>query len=106
MAAETTPTAPLIAAEAARRLDMPLEELLRLTVHRKIRYVMVDGIAHYPEDALDEYRRQAASCVSAASCTTRERRVVVVLPRDPRTVWVAQLDQCRATPTGRGGAGA
>lgn len=61
MPADTTPAEPLIAAEAARRLDMPLKELLRLTVHRKIRYVMVDGIAHYPTDALDEYRRQATS---------------------------------------------
>ena len=61
MPAETTPTEPLIAAEAARRLEMPLKELLRLTIHRKIRYVMVDGIAHYPEDALEEYRREAAS---------------------------------------------
>jgi hypothetical protein len=61
MPAETPPTEPLIAAEAARRLDIPLKELLRLTVHRKIRYVMVDGIAHYTDDALDEYRRQTAS---------------------------------------------
>lgn len=61
MPAETTPTAPLIAAEAARRLDLPLRELLRLTVDRRIRYVMVDGIAHYPEEALEEYRRQATT---------------------------------------------
>jgi hypothetical protein len=60
MPADTTPTTPLIAAEAARRLDMPLKELLRLTVHRKIRYVMVNGIAHYPEDALEDYRRAAS----------------------------------------------
>lgn len=61
MPAETTPIAPLIAAEAARRLDLPLRELLRLTVDRRIRYVMVDGIAHYPEEALEEYRRQATT---------------------------------------------
>jgi hypothetical protein len=61
MSTEITPTEPLIAAEAARRLEMPLKELLRLTVHRKIRFVMVNGIAHYPEDALEDYRRQAAS---------------------------------------------
>jgi len=59
MPAETTPSEPLIAAEAARRLEMPIKELLRLTVDRKIRYVVVDGIAHYTEDALDEYRRTA-----------------------------------------------
>ena len=49
----------LRAPEAARRLDMPLKDLLRLTVHRKIKYVMVHGIAHYSEDGLEEYRRQA-----------------------------------------------
>lgn len=54
-------TEPLNAAEAARRLDLPTKELLRLVYERKIRYVMVDGIAHIPEDALDEYRRRAAS---------------------------------------------
>lgn len=54
-------TEPLIAAEAARRLALPTKELLRLVYERKIRYVMVEGIAHFPEDALDEYRRQAGS---------------------------------------------
>lgn len=52
-----TPTEPLIAREAARRLGLPLKELLRLAYERKIRYVMVNGIPHYPEDALEEYRR-------------------------------------------------
>lgn len=52
---------PLIAAEAARRLDLSTKDLLRLIYERRIRYVMVDGIAHIPEDALDEYRRHAAS---------------------------------------------
>lgn len=55
------PAEPLIAAEAARRLELPTKELLRLIYERKIRYVMVEGIAHIPEDALEEYRRQAAS---------------------------------------------
>jgi hypothetical protein len=55
------PAEPLMAAEAARRLELPTKELLRLVYGRKIRYVMVDRIAHIPEDALDEYRRQAAS---------------------------------------------
>lgn len=27
---------------------------------RRIRYVMVKGIAHIPEDAIDEYRAQAS----------------------------------------------
>lgn len=60
MPAETTPTDLLRARDAALRLDMPLKELLRLTVHRKIRYVMVDGIAHYTVDAIEDYRRQTA----------------------------------------------
>jgi excisionase family DNA binding protein len=51
----------LRASEAARRLDLPTKELLRLIHERKIRYVMVDGIAHVPEDAIDEYRSRAAS---------------------------------------------
>jgi excisionase family DNA binding protein len=55
------PTEPLIASEAARRLGLPTRELLRLVHERTIRYVMVDGIAHIPEDALEEYRRRAAS---------------------------------------------
>lgn len=55
------PAEPLIAAEAARRLGLPTKELLRLVYEHKIRYVMVDGIAHIPEDAVDEYRRQATS---------------------------------------------
>lgn len=58
---ETMPAEPLIAAEAAERLDLPIKELWRLVYERKIRYVMVNGIAHVPEDAVDEYRREAAS---------------------------------------------
>jgi excisionase family DNA binding protein len=46
----------LRASEAARRLDLPTKELLRLVHAREIRYEMVDGIAHVPSDALDEYR--------------------------------------------------
>jgi excisionase family DNA binding protein len=46
----------LRASEAARRLDIPTKELLRLVHSRRIRYEMVDGIAHVPEDALQEYR--------------------------------------------------
>jgi excisionase family DNA binding protein len=48
--------APLRATQAARRLGIPTRDLLRLVYERKIRYVMVDGISHIPEDALDEYR--------------------------------------------------
>jgi hypothetical protein len=52
---------PLRAKEAARRLDLPTKELLRLIYERRIRYVMINGIAHVPEDALDEYRGRTAS---------------------------------------------
>lgn len=51
----------LRASEAARRLEISTKELLRLIHRREIRYVMVDGIAHVPEDAVDEYRSRAAS---------------------------------------------
>jgi excisionase family DNA binding protein len=45
----------LRATEAARRLGIPTKDLLRLIHSRKIRYVMVNGIAHVPVDALDDY---------------------------------------------------
>lgn len=76
------PAAPLRAAEAARTLGVPTLEVLQLIRDRKIRYVMVDGIAHIPADAIDEYRRgasfiglhrpaaTAASRVSARPCRT------------------------------------
>jgi len=51
---------PLRAAEAARRLGMPTKELLRLVQQHKIRYVMVNGIAHIPFDAIEEYRTRAS----------------------------------------------
>ena len=50
------PAEPLRASEAARRLDLPTKELLRLIHDRRIRYVVVNGIAHVPEEAIDEYR--------------------------------------------------
>lgn len=53
-------TEPLRATEAARRLGISTKELLRLIHERKIRYVMVKGIAHVPVDALDEYRARAS----------------------------------------------
>jgi excisionase family DNA binding protein len=46
----------LRATEVARRLGLPTKELLRLIHERRIRYVMVSGIAHVPVDALDEYQ--------------------------------------------------
>jgi excisionase family DNA binding protein len=50
----------LRASEAARRLDIPTKELMRLIHGRQIRYEMVRGIAHIPTDALEEYRAQAS----------------------------------------------
>lgn len=55
------PNEPLRAPEAARRLDVATKDLLRLIYERKIRYVMINGIAHVPEDAIEEYRGRAAS---------------------------------------------
>ena len=49
----------LRASEAARRLGLATPELLRLVHDRSIRFVMVDGIAHIPDDALEEYRARA-----------------------------------------------
>jgi excisionase family DNA binding protein len=50
----------LRASEAARRLGVPTKEVLRLVRDRQIRYVMVDGIAHVPDDAFEEYRAKAS----------------------------------------------
>ena len=50
----------LRASEAARRLAMPTKDLLRLVYDRKIRYVMVKGIVHVPDDAITEYRAKAS----------------------------------------------
>jgi excisionase family DNA binding protein len=55
------PAEPLRAAEAARTLGISTRDVLALIRDRKIRYVMVDGIAHVPVDAIDEYRRAKAS---------------------------------------------
>jgi excisionase family DNA binding protein len=52
---------PLRTSVAARRLGLPTSELLRLIHDRQIRYVMVNGIAHVPEDAIAEYQARAAS---------------------------------------------
>jgi excisionase family DNA binding protein len=50
----------LRAAEAARRLGISTKDLLQLVYERKIRYVMVNGIAHVPVDGLDDYRANAS----------------------------------------------
>ena len=50
----------LRAPEAARRLGLPTKEMLRLMYERQIRYVMVKGIAHVPDDAVEEFRGRAS----------------------------------------------
>ena len=50
----------LKASEAARRLGMPTKELLRLVRERKIRFVLVKGIAHFPDDAIEEFSADAS----------------------------------------------
>ena len=50
----------LNASEAARRLGIPTKELLRLVHDRKIRFVMVKGIAHVPDDAVEEFQAKAS----------------------------------------------
>jgi excisionase family DNA binding protein len=50
----------LKASEAARRLGIPTKEVLRLIHERKLRYVMVKGIAHVPDDAVEEFRARAS----------------------------------------------
>ena len=51
----------LRASQAARRLGIPTRDLVPLIYDRKIRHVMVNGIAHVPEDAIEEYLRRSAS---------------------------------------------
>jgi hypothetical protein len=46
--------------DAARRLGIPTRELLRLVYEHRIRYAMIDGIAHVPADAIDEFRAHAS----------------------------------------------
>ncbi len=54
------PAEVLRATEAARRLGISTKDLLVLVHQRRIRHVMVEGIAHVPVDALDEYRATAS----------------------------------------------
>jgi hypothetical protein len=46
------------ASQAARRVEIPTKELLQL-VHKR-RFVMVKGIAHVPDDAVEEFRAKAS----------------------------------------------
>lgn len=49
----------LRAPEVARRLGLSTREVVRLIYDRRIRFVMVDGVAHVPVEALEDYRHQA-----------------------------------------------
>jgi hypothetical protein len=53
--------APRGACVAARWLGMSTSGLLRLVHDHQIRFLMVDGIAHVPEDAIAEHEASAAS---------------------------------------------
>jgi excisionase family DNA binding protein len=46
--------------QAARRLGITTRQLLELVQSRKIRFVMINGIAHIPADALVEYESKAS----------------------------------------------
>lgn len=43
--------------DAARRLEVTLEEVTRAVVHRQIDFKLVDGIPHIPMGALEGYQR-------------------------------------------------
>lgn len=45
-------------AEAAKQLGIPTREVIRLMYMGDLRYKMIDGIAHIPEDALEEYKQK------------------------------------------------
>jgi excisionase family DNA binding protein len=46
--------------EASQRLAVDGKDLIRAMREGRIRYVMVEGIAHIPEDALEEFRQLAS----------------------------------------------
>jgi excisionase family DNA binding protein len=51
---------PLRVSVAARLLHLSTKQVLELIHSGTIRYVMVDGIAHVPADAIDDYRAKAS----------------------------------------------
>ncbi len=52
--------APLRVSEAARRLGIPTKQVLVLLRENELRYVMKDGIAHVPVDALEDFQAEAS----------------------------------------------
>lgn len=53
---DRTMTEPLRVSEAARRLGMSTRDVIELIYEHKLPYVMIDGIAHILENALEDYR--------------------------------------------------
>lgn len=51
---------PIRVTEAARRLDITTRQVLVLIRERRIEYVMQDGIAHIPVDAIARYLAKAS----------------------------------------------
>ena len=47
---------PLPIGRVAKMLGAPTRRIVQLVYDRRVPYVMHDGIAHVPADALDEYR--------------------------------------------------
>ena len=47
---------PLRVTQAAKRLGLTTRQVLQLISDRRVPYVMVDGIAHVPEEFLEDYR--------------------------------------------------
>ncbi len=51
---------PLRASQAARALGISTRDVLVLMRSGKLRYVMKDGIAHVPREAIEEYSAKAS----------------------------------------------
>lgn len=54
------PDAPLRATEAAQRLGISTKDVLALVQQREIGFVMRDGIAQIPTNAVEEYRTRVS----------------------------------------------
>lgn len=52
---------PIRMAEAARRLGITTRQVVRLLHGGELRYVLVDGMAHVPEDSIEEFRSRTTA---------------------------------------------
>lgn len=50
----------LTMAEAARQLGVPTRQIVEAVMEHRIRFVMVRGIAHIPQEALQDYPAKAS----------------------------------------------